>query len=538
MSRSRSVDLVLLLFLVLAGWRLTYGLEERQDISFHDPSFYLGNGVLLRSQGLPEAEDAPLYSLWYYVLSLTQADRVELYYRNYKLLTLLLPLVLYVLLRVCRVSPWASLAVAWLCMIARFNYPSYVRVYHFAACVVLLSLVVAARMRRLTRATLAAAVGALLASYVRPEMFLAFVLLAAFYLGAAVLELRRRTSGGEVAPLVIFLLVCVVVLLAAGVPVAGERSWVAFREHFALNRVAWEGGDADSWTQAESITAGSFGDVHSVPAAFFRAPGMFLRHVGSNLKALPHNARYLLSLNARPFMPGTLVLPFLGLLLLVTAPCWWKELPARVREHGRLMLFAAAYLAASVASVAVIHPRLHYLVLPAVLVALVLAVLVAPRESGGSPAGWGAAVLAGMVVVALVPVGETAAARPNVATVEFVKGLGISNDVTVLHEGGVAHVYFGANYKSCYPGWKKEPFDALLKARGINMVLVTDRLKAMPAFAEDAQWQAFLEKPGSRGFRQLDSPIAGRALLVSETILPAADTREAAGARSRERRGR
>ena len=104
-----AADWIAIMLLAIAGWKFTYGLENYVDINFHDPSFYLLNGVTLHENGLPDAENGPFYAVWFYLLSLTQPDRIELFYRDYKLLTILLPLMIYLVLRRCSVSSIAAL---------------------------------------------------------------------------------------------------------------------------------------------------------------------------------------------------------------------------------------------------------------------------------------------------------------------------------------------------------------------------------------------------------------------------------------------
>ena len=59
----------------------------------------LHSGHSLLDIGFPSPGAAPLYAVWYFLLSKLQSDRVELYYLNYRVLTILVPIALYLLFR-------------------------------------------------------------------------------------------------------------------------------------------------------------------------------------------------------------------------------------------------------------------------------------------------------------------------------------------------------------------------------------------------------------------------------------------------------
>jgi len=86
--RSLLLDGIIALLLFLIGWIYTFGIEQFLDIGLYDESYYLYRGVSIPTQGFPQAQSAPIYAAWYYLLSLFQHDRVALYYLNYKGMTI------------------------------------------------------------------------------------------------------------------------------------------------------------------------------------------------------------------------------------------------------------------------------------------------------------------------------------------------------------------------------------------------------------------------------------------------------------------
>ena len=97
--------------------------------------------------GFPDPQWAPLYAVWYFLLSLIQPDRVALYYLNYQLITILLPVALYAVLRRCRLAAPAAAGIAFFVLIGAINLPVWPKVSHFALVVILVTLAAAASIR-------------------------------------------------------------------------------------------------------------------------------------------------------------------------------------------------------------------------------------------------------------------------------------------------------------------------------------------------------------------------------------------------------
>ena len=115
---SHRIDLFLCLILILAGLKYSFGLESVIDIGLHDESFYLGGGVDILSRGLPSPDWGPLYSLWYYLVSFFIKSNSELYYFNYYVQIIFLPFLLFLFLRVKKVSVHYSLFFSFLFLIS------------------------------------------------------------------------------------------------------------------------------------------------------------------------------------------------------------------------------------------------------------------------------------------------------------------------------------------------------------------------------------------------------------------------------------
>src|SRR5215217_4847490 len=180
-SHSSIADGLAMLFLLLAGLKFTYRLPSILDIDLLDESGYLYKGVRLITDGVPSAENAPLYAAWYYMLSLLQPDRVALYFLNYKALTVLPPILVFFLLRRYGLSTLAGVIISGLFLVSAANLPVMPKPNHFALIIILLSLIAATYTKRDTLAILLVSIGTLVCSYVRPEFFLTYLLILMLY---------------------------------------------------------------------------------------------------------------------------------------------------------------------------------------------------------------------------------------------------------------------------------------------------------------------------------------------------------------------
>jgi hypothetical protein len=76
-----SVDIVFFIFITISSIKLT-SLIENTDIALWDESIYLNNGVKAFESPLSSFR-APIYCLWYYLISLFEDDKINLYFLIY-----------------------------------------------------------------------------------------------------------------------------------------------------------------------------------------------------------------------------------------------------------------------------------------------------------------------------------------------------------------------------------------------------------------------------------------------------------------------
>ena len=135
------LDFVGIFFLIISGINATSGLEHYMDVLFWDESLYLSRGLSM-FEYIPR-DWGPSYSLWYKLLSVFIPDRVELYYFNFKLTTILLSISLFLLLLACGVQRILAFLFSLFFISSFINIPVWPRVSHFCIIVIITGILIA-----------------------------------------------------------------------------------------------------------------------------------------------------------------------------------------------------------------------------------------------------------------------------------------------------------------------------------------------------------------------------------------------------------
>lgn len=558
MRHLRMIDLVMAVAIVACVARFTHNLETAMDLQSADETIYLNKGRNLLSGGLTEPAYGPLYQLWYFALSRMAGDPIDLYYLNYRALLAGLTLAAYFLLRRLKVAPLAALVIAVYVLNAR---PPYVWPYpgHFATVCILAFTALALCLRRTARLVVMA-LGLQLAGYTRPELFLSFVLFS--LAAAAYLAYSLWRQGGrkwrESAPVAASgLSVALLLVVCFGNPLGGSgdhhRSFVAFGQHYAVNRVAATGEDLNPWTNWETILARDFGSAASTSACLRENPRAFLAHLGTNACEVFDRMYGLSRLNAS-HAKLTKLLVVLAFLVVFGLVLWRGGGDNRRRQERNipwpLTLLLACLLAAILPSAILVHPRSHYL-LPFWSLGLVMAIAAASRrfrELRGGPLGSRFRALrwnlrrpislpdpvrrfAAPVAVVVVALGVTAPRErglkqnrlfetrlPMANTARRLRQLGIDEEVAILRMEIGLEWYIADNYRGIEPWDKDEPFLDFLGSRQIRLIVDEYHIHHDSRMRDDPQFAAVMDRPADFGFRSIPIPGTDRRLLVSEDL--------------------
>ncbi|GAK55300.1 hypothetical protein U27_02132 [Candidatus Vecturithrix granuli] len=533
-------DLFMIGVLCVAAWKLTCGLEYFMDIKLSDESLYLYSGIQISDYGIPKfAEYSPLYAFWYYLLSLFQPDKIQLYYLNYKVLAGLLPILMYLLFRRYRVSVAESGCLAGFVLLAHANLPVWPKVGHLAVLLSLLFFLIATCTNSFDRATLILSIGALLSSYVRPEFFMTYVLLIGLSLIIAVI--KKHFTGKDMYLFVMVILLSIVCIILLGVPAFsrnGERSFFAFSQHFAVNWVTWTRSDINPWTNCEEIVTDNFGLVRSIPEAYENNPSVFLKHVVSNLKNTGKTLTKLLTPKYNKiFLPNnklfhlieiTFLFGMIGLYLHSIKKRWLGKLSSKFQQHKNLFVHFGLYSIPGFIAAIIIFPRDHYLLLQSIFFLIVIACILIknPCENHIIIDRQHVYIL-GFLIIAFTPTPENTHPyqlpgqyQYNLKTIHFLNSLKIKEQVNLLEtEGGGYSIYVGENYNTILEVEKNTSYEMFMQEKNLNMIILNDTLKEDTRFKDDKEWQLFLTKYESFGFIKIAIDGTPFKLLVKKDLL-------------------
>jgi len=527
-------DAGLFLLLLIAGWAYTFQIEVFLDIGLYDETHYLRNGLDLPKVGLPPADGwprgAPLYAVWYWLLSLIFPDPVELYYANYKATVVLPALACFFFLRTSHVARTVSVVLSIYVLFFNGNLAVWPRVSHLALTILLCGLALAAWMRSRVSKGSVCLLTALCVSYVRPEFFLTFLCMCCL-----VVWLFLRSPPGIRRSLSVPVLVSVtgsaLLLLFLGIPFASmDRSWLAFNQHYALNAANAAASEINAWTNTDRFVKADFPHATSVGEAVRENPGAFGKHVMKNLSVAPGSIRSLFLLPFRRTYPTNrhqiawsilAVLVVLAVTYVLTrgARRVWKRLWRLTRASTFPAVILLFFLLPPILSSVIFYPRDHYL-----LFLLLLPIQCAAVFCRTGCAGQGDTLHAVAVCVLAVFIGPSPAAmgpkpRPNLAVIDVLRAHPLDHPVNILEAEGEYGVYVGDNYHRVPEYAKRSGFNTFVWEESIDMIVVSELLKKDPRFSEDPEWLHFLANPSSLGFFSVEVPgTPGRVILVGDDL--------------------
>lgn len=514
--------------LLLIGMKYTSNIESFMDISTYDEGNYMQRGVNLMEWGVSHPSIGPLYSAWYYLLSLFQPDRVLLHYLNYRLLVILVPVAFFIVLLRYRVPVLpAFLLSVWL-LIIDLNLTLWPKVNHFAAFVLLIFFALAANRRLLDQMAIIA-FGFLTAAYARPELFgPALVLMIA----ALILGVSRRYPLSFFRGVGAVWLVVALLRFGYGLPTDVNRTYVAFGQHFAVNWVAWNQSELNPWNEWEPIYQETFGNTDSVVIAAAENPPNFVRHVWTNIKLLPSILGYHYLKHPGVFLPEDKTryeVALFGILLAITLALtyqqWFPFVKHRARLHMPFFLSLGVLMVFAFFQWLIIYPRPHYLLIPGICMLIIGTLLLAGNPTAPDRTVWITFPVA-LVLLLLVPATYTYSGpypgNNNVRTVAFIRSLPLIpapfrevDRIPIVEAEGGLDRYLGLPYLEVGEYEKDRNFADFLLNRDIAAVLYSPRLANDAGFKNDPEWVDFLANPDEYGFFTMPVPETDRILYIA-----------------------
>lgn len=518
--------------LIVSGILFTLGLEDTLDIYWNDEGYYLFAGRFLLSGDFP-AWFGILYSFWYWILNIFNNDPVSLYYLNYKLLTIIAPVIFFILLRSYKVNTLVSFILGLTFLISTHNVTVWPKVSHFTIIIISIMLIIITNLKRTESRLFISLTGVLFLMYIRPEFILTFfaliILFIYFYYQNSI---NRALTLKYVS---IFFAIAICSVLYFGVPFSFERSFVAFKQHFAYVEFLRFGGDFYPWLDYEIVINENFPGAGSLFESMMINPAALINHIYYNAQS------YLFHLSegvAEILIPGKILtvplsvkaLLLFGLFFIFVYILKTKNLltdfTGRIKAnlssnkfviHLITLLFVPSFVASFI-----YYPRNHYLIIQIYLIILVFAfILFANQGFISKKRSYG---LMALIIVLYSLVNPKAADYFTgnkmyvKQTIEYLTNLDIKKQVNLLDKGERLIYFLPENYTNYDIDNRKISLSEFFEVNDINMIYLSHKILHSKVNRQDNEWQEFIDDYHSYGFAKHDLGIGNPILIKSELL--------------------
>ncbi len=535
MPTGRVKDFVAILFILLSSLVLIYKITQRMDVVATDDDVYFHNGLIATWQRLPPIQMAPLFSAWYLLIHRFTGDVIDTYYVSCSLLSVLPGLLFYGLLRSLRVNPLISAALSICFLFSQLNLPLQPKVSAFSLLWLLGGLIAANYQKNPVGKLTAAAIGALLAAYGRPEFFLSFMLLCGIALAYYVWQRRRQVTQPIPYTLIGVMATGALLVVAFGSPLAGGRSVIAFGQHFALNYSVWHPEIPFSpWMHSSTFVKHGFGrEVTSLSDAFFLNPALFMRHLGANLvNLLISTGTNLFNMLIKPWL-SLLVFPgrryaLLAMAMAIIALTNWPQTARNawlgVKQHGWFWVCIAVMLVSTYISCILIYPREHYILFQIMLYLSIAGILLQSVTFRTlKPVPWLVryAIASIVLIVFLIPYWREAnqpKPRPTVALLRFLQKLPVQGSVSMTGNAPLMYdLYLGDNWQFWYlDRYRPDNMQQFFKEFNINCIHI--RPEVLDMYKNDSFFTRLIANPAALDFVRYNTDKPDQYVLVQNQV--------------------
>jgi hypothetical protein len=391
----------------------------------------------------------------------------------------------------------------------------------------------------------------LLASYARPEFFVGFFLSAVVGLAGVVWVSFRRPSDVRylTLPMLAVILPTASLLWLIGNPLSGNRSFVAFGQHYAVNLDKAKKLDRNPWMHWESIVREDFGDAKTPAEAFKTNPRAAAWHIAANAKSLPREFLHVgiphlgLGINGdRVLKWGMILAAALGLVGLVYRLWSRAQAPSDRRALWVGMLMFGLLSVPVIASALLVFPRLHYL-MPVMFFSFVLVAVGLSHIPRGQPfwrpsESWAGLAIVGALLLAVTPnrthgwalqtiFGKpTTAAAPELCikqTSEALRTFDFRSPPVVLDFLAMTHsVFAGLPINWVDVTQKVGGFTEFIRQKDVTVVILDPYLCADPMYRNDPEFAAFVTGKHVGDFQLFAVPGVPVQIAVRQDVLLAA----------------
>ena len=535
---SRIIFAILACLSVFLFWiKTSYNLDQYLDVFFFDEAFYMSRGIY-PSQLINNAENGPLYSLWYSFLNFFENDPVKLYFLNWKIMVLLPSISLLFLLLCYNINVFIATFLSITFMWADATVLQWPRVSNFCISIIAIGIGISNFKNNIYYKFFVFLSTALVASYIRPEYFTSFTILGVGFILFLIYTHKNiplKVYYG-LSLLVVTLLVLKFFYQLPMFEKNGYRSFIAFAQYFAVYYFPLNHINLNPWTEWEPYFRQYFGDANSISSAFVHNPKVFLEMTWFNISFFT-NRFYL-------FMPDfiypnrifnlNLVLGnfLLYFILIYAAIFYFKKYNFlshfdTFKTYKSTIVLVLTFVIPPLIACIIYYPREHYMFLLTIPLILIFSLLFNGNILGIFKNEWknyGTFLLLFIGLFFLSPETKSYFSQninqPNVATVKAIRALNIgTKDVNILEQEGGIYAFLDYNIHPASLDSKNEPFNAFIQNNKIEIIWITPNVINHRLIINDTTFSNFIQRPSLYDFNKIDIPNSTNYLLVNKLLI-------------------
>ena len=369
-------DVLWLTAILLCGLKFTQDLSLIIDYPISDEGAYLQDGLDIPTKGIKPVYWGSLYNIWYYIGSLFIPEKIALFYAHVKFITIGIPFLFYILLRIIGISPLVSFITAFLYLISFSNLYIFHKGNHTALFLMLLIMVCGYRMHRNIHFWLLAGISILLSAFIRPELFIAFWFVIAWYI-----YLLLKSDTIKTQKWIILIVVLVSTFYFSRLMFADQnRSFYTFQSNFPVNWVKWNNINLDPDQNNAMLFKQAFGDANTIGKALKNNPAIFFKNILWNIEGMGENFMKLgithfnivLPATQRKytFIEGVIFVFLIGVLAFLANRN--RNLFSKSLEKIRWLWLSLLLFIPCVIANVLFYPRFNYIMLPIFLLFLII----------------------------------------------------------------------------------------------------------------------------------------------------------------------
>jgi hypothetical protein len=491
------------------------------DIRFGDETYYLSNGINLFNKNIT-SDWGPVYSVWYYLLSLLVTDPVNLYYFNFILMTILPSIALYLLLSKLNKIHFLNFILSFFFLVGSFNLPVWPKVSSFGLIFIFVGLILLIKSSPKGFNIVTAYFLIVILTYIRPEYFLLLLPLLLIIIKGYKKIYSLKVIGFTI-------LTTVLILIIVGVPFSSDRSYVAFGQAFEKYLPLTERIDENGAKGYEQIMQENFGNSNSIFEAFKYNFKKASQHIFINLSRFPNLLLTLIDVMFPSVYFGIKIWQKI-IILLSLLVVWVIVLlyrlkignPINIERTQFSILFFSLYLTIpSIISLNLFFPRKHYLILllPALYVLIGYA-LNFIKNNWIYKFSYIYLITSVIAAFYLVPDCSNYYKEKNFfnrESIYYLRSLNISSQVNLLENKGWITTYLPNNYNLIDLRNNTQSFINVLNEKKINMIYLTSELNSLFEIKKDSSWSYFLNNFSYYGF--VEKKCEDKRTLIKKNIL-------------------